>query len=93
MSRFFVSDTNPNDDTGGAGTICGGEQKSEDCQGPYFIFPEVSTDSAISPHVVLCSHCLKELSESLPEPHEQPVIDLPASEVEEVDSTEDVPEV
>lgn len=64
MSRFYVSDTNPNEDTGGAGTICGGEQRSEDCTGPYYIFPEVSTDSGISPHVVLCTHCLGELAES-----------------------------
>lgn len=57
MSRkFYISDTNPNEEVGGGGCLCQ-EQKHEDQTSPYIIFPATSTDSNISPHTVLCQGC------------------------------------
>lgn len=81
MSQFYISDSNPNTEVGGGGCIGQGETRQEDCVGPYVIFPAVSTDSNVSPHVVLCSRCLSELGAA---PEEEPAIDIPAEDIEEI---------
>jgi hypothetical protein len=54
--RFYVSDTNPNDQLGGGGCVCS-EHKHVDCKGPYAIFNHTETDNNLSPHVVLSLEC------------------------------------
>lgn len=61
MSLYQVVDENPNEDVGGGGTLCGGEAKSEDCRGPFIVFPGTETDSNVSPYAVICSAHLEEL--------------------------------
>lgn len=60
MSRedFFVTDTNPNDVSGGRGCACSPGHVS-DCVGPFVVFPGNEMDSILSPHVVLGEKCLR----------------------------------
>lgn len=90
MSQFAISDVNPNDDIGGGGCLHFGEEKSVDCEGPYVIFQNSSTDSTVSPHAVLCARCLKQVYDAVYNPEPQEPITVPESDVEELDS---VPEV
>lgn len=54
---FFVSDTNPNDTTGGGGCVCSPERQP-DCKPPYVVFPGNDMENIASPHVVLCQACV-----------------------------------
>lgn len=54
--RYFISETNPNDDIGGCGCLCS-EAHCEDRGGPYAVFNHTATDSNNSPHVVICAPC------------------------------------
>jgi hypothetical protein len=54
---FFVSDTNPNDTTGGGGCICS-PVKQIDCKAPFVIFPGNDMEDVGSPNVVVCQACL-----------------------------------
>lgn len=84
MSQFEILDANPNEDTGGGGTLGSGETRSEDAQGPYVVFPATETASNVSPHAVLSYDEIVEIYEALADPVDTPVLDLPAEEVEEV---------
>lgn len=57
---FALSDTNPNDTTGGGGCVCS-ETHDPDTRGPYIVCYAVEADSGVSPHVVVCAECLKEM--------------------------------
>lgn len=81
--KYHIAETNPNDDVGGGGTICSGDVRDEDCAAPYIIFPHSSTDSNISPHVVLCSRCFAAIADGL-DGHEE-VIDAEVVEDDEPD--------
>lgn len=54
--RFEISETNPNDQIGGGGCVCG-PTKSVDCEGPYALFYATDHDNNASPHVVLSLKC------------------------------------
>lgn len=58
---FYLSDTNPNDTTGGGGCLCSPIRES-DTRGPYIVIPSNDMESIASPHVVVCAECLKELN-------------------------------
>lgn len=63
---FFLTDTNPNDTTGGGGCLCS-EAHDPDTKGPFVVIPSNDMESCISPHVVVCASCytrLKDLFES-----------------------------
>jgi hypothetical protein len=64
QGQFIVSDTNPNETTGGGGCICD-ESKQQDCKPPYIIISQNSMDSDISPYPVACRHCVKEWAKAL----------------------------
>lgn len=53
---FFVSDTNPNDTTGGGGCVCS-PIKQIDCRPPFIIFPGNDMENIASPSVVMCRAC------------------------------------
>jgi len=86
--NYTISLENPNDEVGGGGCLCN-EERTEDCVGPFVIFPSAETSSNASPHVVLCAKCalgaarlVEDVADGYKEPDE--VIELPESEVEEV---------
>ncbi len=54
---FFVTDTNPNDNTGGGGCVCS-PMKQVDCQPPYVVFPGNDMENISSPNVVICALCI-----------------------------------
>lgn len=58
---FQLSDTNPNDTTGGGGCVCS-EIHDTDCKGPYIVCFGTDMDSSVSPHVVVCRECLKTMN-------------------------------
>jgi hypothetical protein len=60
---YVVSDTNPNDTTGGGGCICS-PVKQQECVAPYAIFPGNDMENIMSPHVVACMDCLTAASAS-----------------------------
>ncbi|MGZ6852649.1 MAG: hypothetical protein ACXVGB_00635 [Mycobacteriaceae bacterium] len=61
--RFFMSSTNPNDQIGGGGCVCG-ETKNLDQKGPFAVFPGTTMDSGCSPHVVVCFGCAEAIVEA-----------------------------
>jgi hypothetical protein len=61
--QFQVSDTNPNDVTGGGGCICD-QERQVDCQPPFAVFPGNEMDSLASPHVVVCRRCYELIGEA-----------------------------
>jgi len=79
MSQFHISDENPNETTGGAGCLCH-PRGSDETRGPYVIFTPTTTDDNLSPHAVLCEHCVGECGIALT-PDEPPVIDIPDEDV------------
>jgi hypothetical protein len=100
---FVISEVNPNDTTGGGGCLGNGEQKGADCVGPFVIFHAIETDSIISPHAVLCSHCLKAAAKQIedePLRSGEDTITLADEEVVEVekpeseyDELDDIPDI
>lgn len=88
--NFKVLDVNPNEEVGGGGCLTGGDEKREDCEGPYVVFPQVSTDSNISPHAVLCAACARAIVKAIDTPPE-PVIEIDPADVQELD--DDIPMV
>ena len=58
---MYLTDSNPNDLTGGGGCICDADHDS-DCHGPYIVIPGSDTESIASPHVVVCAECLVRLN-------------------------------
>jgi hypothetical protein len=56
--RYYIAETNPNDDIGGGGCLCS-ESRCEDRGGPYAVFNVTATDSNLSPHVVICAPCVE----------------------------------
>lgn len=61
QGQFQLSDTNPNDSTGGGGCICD-EVRQTDCRPPFVVLYGNTMDSPVSPHVVVCARCIGELS-------------------------------
>ena len=92
--QFMVTDTNPNDVTGGGGCICD-EVKQRDCKPPFAVFYGNEMESLASPHVVVCRACYQALAEAfdgeiLSAGEKSPVepapeVELPASEFAELD--------
>ena len=58
MPIFTIVDENPNEVTGGAGCLCGGEVSCTDTKGPFVVFHNSEMQSHISPHAVLCAGCV-----------------------------------
>lgn len=97
--QFAVSDTNPNDVTGGGGCICD-ELQQADCKPPYIICYSNEMASNISPHVVACATCVEEMFDALggeilgagenSPVHAQPEIELPESEYQELPDISDL---
>ena len=88
MSQFTISDTNPNDDTGGGGCACS-EVRTDDTHGPFVIFPALETSSNISPHVVICEGCICRAERALApgfdvSDKDDAAIDIPDEDVEEI---------
>lgn len=91
--QFVVSDTNPNDTTGGGGCICD-PQHQTDCTPPFAIFYGNDMESPASPHVVVCQACFASIGtafggeiKSAGEKGNFPFVDveLPEDQVEELD--------
>jgi hypothetical protein len=61
--RFFMSETNPNDQIGGGGCACS-ETKNPDQKGPFAIFNANVVDSGVSPHLVVCAGCAEGIVEA-----------------------------
>lgn len=95
MSQIYISDENPNADTGGCGTLAAGETAGEDQSGPYIIFTAVETSSNISPHAVLSFDEFNEIAPQVAEyllTKDEPVIEVPEDDVVEVPEDEsDIP--
>jgi hypothetical protein len=71
MSILTVSDTNPNDVTGGGGCVVCGSTKNPDQRGPFVIVTnDNEMESNVSPHVVLCATCIDLLNQT---PAQEPV--------------------
>lgn len=64
QGQFIVSDTNPNNETGGGGCVCD-ERQQTDCKPPFIVLYQNSMDSGISPHVVACQRCIREWAAAL----------------------------
>lgn len=60
MGLFKLSDSNPNDLTGGGGCICA-ETKQTDCKAPFIVCYGNEMFSVQSPHVVACANCVGEM--------------------------------
>lgn len=72
--QFLLSETNPNDSTGGGGCICD-EEKQRDCKPPYVVCYQNGMESPISPHVVACASCIEKMYELVVDPDaEQAVV-------------------
>lgn len=84
MSQVSLSETNPNETTGGAGCLCH-PRGSDETRGPYFLFPPTGTDDNLSPHAVLCEHCVGDCAKLLilePEPViEGEAVEVPLTEM------------
>lgn len=86
MSQFHLSEQNPNDVVGGGGCLChpdGGDET----RGPFIIFTPTTVDEPLSPHAVLCEHCVGECAVALtPDaPPESPI------EGEVIEDNPDIP--
>ena len=84
--NFKIVDVNPNDNVGGGGCLCS-ESKDTDCHGPYAVFYVHDMASNISPHPVIGANCLRKAAAALDGEvlaGGEPVIELPAEEIEEV---------
>lgn len=61
QGQFQLSQTNPNNSTGGGGCICD-ELQQTDCKAPFVVCYGNTMDSSVSPHVVACARCIGEMS-------------------------------
>lgn len=52
--NFTLVEVNPNDTTGGGGTLAA-EMHDADAVGPYFVWPATEMESGISPYVVVAA--------------------------------------
>ena len=52
--NFDLVEVNPNDSTGGGGTLAG-PMHDKDAEGPYFVWPNQEYESFISPHAVVAA--------------------------------------
>lgn len=65
MSAYFeVVETNPNEVTGGAGTVWS-ETRQTDDQGPYVVCFHTEMESNASPHTVIAFNQLKEMWDAI----------------------------
>lgn len=85
MSQFHISDENPNDTVGGKGCLCH-PRGSDETKGPFVIFTPTTTDDNLSPHAVLCEHCVGECGIALT-PDVPPTIDGEYEEITDLDET------
>jgi hypothetical protein len=59
---YFKHEHNPNDSLGGGGCLASSRgQAHEDCRGPWYNFPYVQTEYALSPFAVICEYHLQRL--------------------------------
>lgn len=59
----FLSDTNPNETSGGGGCLVCGPRKNVDQRGPFaVVVNENEMESNVSPAPVVCATCLDELN-------------------------------
>lgn len=62
----FLVTTNPNDATGGGGSLAG-EMHDADAKGPFFVWPAQEFESAVSPHAVVAASEVDEMARQLAE--------------------------
>lgn len=62
--NFELVDTNPNDSTGGGGTLAG-PMHDKDATGPYFVWPNQEYENYISPHAVVAASEVRLMAEAL----------------------------
>ena len=62
--NFDLVDTNPNDTTGGGGSLAG-PTKDADAHGPYFVWPNQEFESYASPHAVVAASEVRAMAEAL----------------------------
>ena len=56
----YLSETNPNDSTGGGGSLAG-PMKDADAHGPWIIWPNQEFESGASPHCVVAASEVAEM--------------------------------
>lgn len=57
MEAYTVVEKNPNDAIGGGGCACS-DSAHRAQEGPFVVFHNTETDNNLSPHVVICAHCI-----------------------------------
>jgi hypothetical protein len=62
--NFTLVDSNPNDTTGGGGSLAGPE-KDTDATGPYFVWPNQEFDSGASPFCVVAASEVRAMAQAL----------------------------
>src|SRR6266576_394580 len=62
--NFDLVEVNPNDSTGGGGTLAG-PMHDKDATGPYFVWPNQEFESYISPHAVVAASEVRLMIEAL----------------------------
>lgn len=91
---FKMSETNPNDQSGGGGCACS-ETKNRDQKGPFAVFYTGEMESTVSPHLVVCAGCahgiVKAADGELLSSSADVLIDSTAEELPIAD--EDIPEL
>jgi hypothetical protein len=90
--RFFMSSTNPNDQSGGGGCVCS-ETKNPDQKGPFAVFNANVMDSGCSPHIVVCAGCAEGIVEAGEGEMLSSSADILSTAVELPVNDEDIPEL
>ena len=62
--NFDLVEVNPNDSTGGGGTLAG-PMHDKDATGPYFVWPNQEYESYISPHAVVSAAEVRLMADAL----------------------------
>lgn len=61
---FYVVDVNPNDSTGGGGSLAG-PMHDKDATGPWVVWPNQEYESYISPHAVVAASEVRLMAKAL----------------------------
>ena len=64
--NFDLVEVNPNDTTGGGGTLAG-PMHDKDATGPFFVWPNQEFDNYISPHAVVAASEVRRMAQALDE--------------------------
>ena len=62
--NFDLVEVNPNDSTGGGGTLAG-PMRDKDVEGPFFVWPNQEFESYIAPHAVVAASEVRLMAEAL----------------------------